>query len=658
MISLDGTPVERAHLDLMSDAIAHRGPDDRGLFQAPAVGLIHRRLSIVDLSSAGHGPMPNEDHTLWITYNGEVYNYRELMPDLLARGYRFRSTADTEVILHAYAAYGPRCVERFNGMFAFAIWDAHRGRLFCARDRCGVKPFYFVENEGRLAFASEIKALLTLPWVRATPNPAAVMDYLARGLADHADATFFQDIQVLPAGHIMTVGPGHMVCRQYWSIPSGEDGAAEGRPSAQQRARWDEEFEALLFDSVRLRLRGDVTVGSCLSGGLDSSTIVSMANKLLSPEPGEPPALHESWQREGERQMTFSACYDDPAIDERRYMDAVIARTGVSPRFTYPRGEDLEGQLERIVWHQDEPFLSTSIVAQWEVMKLSRAHGVKVLLDGQGADELLCGYVGYFGPFLADLLAHGRLEDLGRELALFDRNYGDRYGNGRLLLARAIRARHPWLRPALRSRLDPARRLPLWIAPDQAEWVRRESWEPPTGYASAVPGYLPSAAHWLFSHGSLPALLRYEDRNSMAFGIESRVPFLDYRLVEFVFRQPNAFRMEDGLGKRTLRRVARRWVPESVWRRRDKLGFTTPEDRWLRGPARPLITRLLAEPPPSFSHFVAPEAARADYEAFTHGAGGDGTVIWRWVNLALWLKIFVDRPSGVRGPALPSATAV
>ncbi|HEY8284649.1 MAG TPA: asparagine synthase (glutamine-hydrolyzing) [Chloroflexota bacterium] len=655
IMSLDGIPVERDHLDLLGTQLVHRGPDDSGVFHAPAAGLAHRRLSILDLSPAGHGPMPNEDHTMWITFNGEIYNYRELIPDLVARGHQFRSMADTEVIIHAYEEYGERCVERFNGMFAFAIWDAHRGRMFCARDRCGVKPFFFVERAGRFAFASEIKALLALPWVRSEPNEARIMDFLTVALVDHTNETFFKDVQVLPAGHTLTIGPGHRTTRQYWELPRSDDPVGR-RSTESERVRWEEEFEALLLDSVRLRLRSDVTVGSCLSGGIDSSTIVCMVNRLLFPDRPEAQTVRESWLHGGEPQMTFSACFEDHRIDERRFMEAVVRDTRVAAHYTYPRGEDLERQLDHIVWHQDEPFLSSSIFAQWEVMRLARAHGVKVLLDGQGADELLCGYVGYFGPFFADLLTHGRLPDLVREVDLYQRNFGDHFGTGARLAARAMRARHPWLRNPRYPRSHAVDSLPPWMAPDHVAWARSSSWIPPTLFSPEVSGFLPSVTHWLFTKASLPALLRYEDRNSMAFGVESRVPFLDYRLVEYVFRRPNAFRIEDGLSKRTLRRVARKWVPEEVWTRRDKLGFNTPEAAWLRGPAKAACERLLADPPPSLSRFVRPEAAREAFTAFANGDTSDTSLVWRFVNLARWLKVFIDQPSTVTAAGAPSAS--
>jgi asparagine synthase (glutamine-hydrolysing) len=646
IVALGAGAVDRSQVEELGHAQAHRGPDDSGIYHTSRVGLAHRRLSIIDLSPAGHGPMPNEDRTLWITYNGEVYNYRELMPDLLARGHRFASECDTEVVLHAYEEYGERCVERFNGMFAFAIWDERTGCLFCARDRCGVKPFYYCQNGQYFAFASELKALLRLPWVRRRPNDAAIFDYLLYGYVDHSDETFVEGIRALAPAHTLLVGDAPSAPRRYWAPPAPDPAHLVERPGARGMRDAAEDFGALLRDSVRLRLRSDVTVGSCLSGGLDSSTIVCLANELLFPRAaaGGP---QERWHLRGEQQKTFSACYDDRSIDERPYIERVIRQTGAASHLTFPSGENLMETLRAVVWHQDEPFLSTSIVAQWEVMRLARENGVKVLLDGQGADELLCGYPGYVGPFLADLLAAGDLAALGREAALVRRYQRGRYGSEARLLAQALRARHAWLRPRLRSRLDASRTLPAWMDPALARDADGHPRGGPVGFSADQPGYLPAVTHWLFTRGSLPALLRYEDRNSMAFGVEARVPFLDYRLVEYVFRAPNALRLQDGLGKRVLREATRGLIPEAVRRRRDKIGFNTPEVAWLRGPARETTERILGSPSLARRGYLRPQVVRDLTAQFMGGAPVSAALIWRWLNLELWLRTFIDRAEDV-----------
>ena len=396
IVARAGRPVALSDLELLGATLAHRGPDDEGFYRTARAGLVHRRLAIIDLSPAGHGPMCNEDQTIWLTYNGEIYNYRELIPELQAQGHRFASACDAEVVIHAYEQFGEDCVTRFNGMFAFALWDERQQTLFCARDRAGEKPLYFTEGAGGFAFASEIKALVRLPWVRRRVADMAVCDYLVHGSVDHTDHTFFQDIQVLPAAHTLTVRAASHELRRYWSLPLPFEGDPTIRPTRRQQARWANEFGALLFDSVRLRLRSDVTVGTCLSGGLDSSTIACMMNRLLFPEQSGPP--QERWHARGEQQKTFSACYDDASVDERHYIEMVVRQTGADAYQTFPTGDDLLERIGAVVWHQDEPFLSTSIVAQWHVMQLARTQGVKVLLDGQGADELLCGYPGYLAP--------------------------------------------------------------------------------------------------------------------------------------------------------------------------------------------------------------------------------------------------------------------
>ncbi|HWE61189.1 MAG TPA: asparagine synthase (glutamine-hydrolyzing) [Chloroflexota bacterium] len=645
LVALGAEPVDRIHLERFNGILAHRGPQDSGIYCTPQAGLAHRRLAIIDLSPAGHGPMSNEDGTVWITYNGEIYNYRDLLPELEARGHRFRSVCDTEVVLHAYEEWGDQCVERFNGMFAFALWDVRRARLLCARDRAGVKPFYYMVGNGFFAFASEIKALLALPWAQRRVSAAVAFDFLVPGYVDHTDRTFFRDIVALPPAHTLAVEAGTVASRRYWSLPMPDPDTLTMQPSLAQQRRYTEDFLALLLDSVRLRLRSDVAVGSCLSGGLDSSTIVCLANSLLFPGTGlgDGAAADEAWHRRGEQQRTFSACFAEPGLDERPFIEAVVAQTGVAPFSTFPSGETLFADLPAIVYHQDEPFLSSSIVAQWHVMRLAREHGVTVLLDGQGADELLCGYAGYIGPFLADLLRAGRLAAFARESHLFQRYYGRRFGSSARLLARTLRAQHSWLRPQVRSRFDPARAVPPWLAPELAfdESGTPRAW--PRSYTSEQPGYLPSVTHWLFAHGSLPSLLRYEDRNSMAFSLEARVPFLDYRLVEYVFGAPNAVRLGGGLTKQVLRRAARGVIPEVVRARRDKLGFTTPEATWLRGPARAAIAELLASPSPSLREYIRPDAARETFTAFAQGAPVSEALIWRWISLDLWLRTFVDR---------------
>ena len=415
--------------------VSHRGPDgwgyllanpssgtanfcrDPGEFSAPAtISFGHRRLSIIDLSEAAGQPMGTPEGDLWITYNGEIYNYIELRKELAGKGHVFRTASDTEVILHAYREWGEECLSRFNGMWAFGLLDLRRKRLFCARDRMGVKPFYYHTNGKRFLFGSEIKQFFVDPSIPMEPHKGVAYDYLVHGVLDHSDLTFFSKIKQLRGGFFLiidlTMESPDPAIRRYWGVDPGAriDGLTD--------AQYADRFRELLEDSVRLRLRSDVPVGSCLSGGLDSSSIVCIANRLLREEGGVG------------KQNTFSSCFEDRRFDERIFIDAVVAATGVRSHCVFPQEGDVFRELSSLLWHQDEPFGSTSIYAQWCVFRLAKETGVKVMLDGQGADELLGGYHGFFDPYMAGLLARGRFASAFREMAALKRVH--QYGAGGL----------------------------------------------------------------------------------------------------------------------------------------------------------------------------------------------------------------------------------
>ena len=641
----EGTVDPRA-LQRAATAIRHRGPDDEGYLlvdsagdrilvargdethaaiQAPYVGMVEpagfdlgfafRRLSIVDLTPAGHQPMASADGRYWIVYNGEIYNYVELRRDLAGRGHRFRSETDTEVVLAAFHEWGPGCLHRFNGMWAFAIWDSATRRLFVARDRFGVKPLHYVYEGGRFAFASEIKAFRAAGDVSDTPDDRAVYEYLADGrLPDPGEgATFFRDVRSLPPGHYGEVAAGTLRVTQYYALPTEGDAGEDfdGQAVAQ-------EYAELLADAVRLRLRSDVPVGSCLSGGVDSSSIVCLANRELL-------ASGVQSQQLGDRQKTFSAVYHtEGRYNERAYIEKVIAATGAESNYVFPTADRLAAELPKLVWHQDEPFGSTSIFAQWCVMSLARERGVTVLLDGQGADETLAGYRPYEIQ-VADLLRQGRLRQ-----ALSASHAAHRTATIPLaaLLARSVARRLPdrHLTYFRRSRTRLGAR------------VLRPEFAASHGDAPAprpVNDDLHAHLRELITTSSLPHLLRYEDRNSMAFHVEGRVPFLDYRLVEFSLRRAFRWSIRDGWTKWPLRESMRPHVPDEILWRRDKVGFETPERDWL--------TSLLARPGYDFSddspvgRYLDLPAARREVAGW-RANGGDARRIWRWLNVDLWLR--------------------
>jgi asparagine synthase (glutamine-hydrolysing) len=626
----------------MTTALRHRGPDDEGYLLAgggrarcfrgpdtlaaiadpplPAVtpagawvALGNRRLAILDLGPGGHGPMGSADGQLWVTYNGEIFNYLELREELRGRGHAFRTACDTEVLLAAYAEWGDEAWPRLNGMFAFALYDARARAVVCVRDRFGVKPFFYGTAEGRFAFASEIKALFAHPGLPCRPDEEMVCGFLAAGALDESDRTFFAGVQSLPGGHALRVGEdGRVAVRRWYELPRPDPRPAD-----------PDEFRALLEDSVRLRLRSDVAVGTCLSGGLDSSSIVALTARLRGPQAA---GAH----------CSFSIVYPEPGLDESPFIEAVVRETGVRGTRTTPRADELVRDLPALVRSQDEPFPSAGIYSQWRVMRAASEAGVRVLLDGQGGDEVLGGYRYHLGPFLAETVRARGWTAAAREIAQIHATSGV----GRPLLA-GLLAYHALPVPAaLRARaiarfashrrldaavLDPAVRRRLGSAAASGRHRRRAS-------------LLEERREGLL-RTSLPALLRYEDRNSMAFSVEARTPFLDFRLVERALALPSSDLVHGGWTKAILRDAMAGIIPDAVRWRRDKLGFATPETRWLR------------EMAPHVREWLGPQARirgllRADVlDAWA--AGSDESLarrsgLWRVLSVELWLRHVED----------------
>jgi asparagine synthase (glutamine-hydrolysing) len=634
----------------MTHVMLHRGPDDRGyvLFSRKelegwdpiplssldqpmkaecfSLGLGHRRLSIIDLSAAGHQPMASQDGILWIIHNGEVYNYIEIRDELKGKGYRFRSNTDTEVILSAYAEWGEQCLDRFNGMWAFAIWDGRRNRLFCARDRLGIKPFYYFCDGLKFLFASEIKAILEDRSIPRRPNHQIVMDYLIHGFMDHTEETFFQGVRQLPPAHYVMLeregcGGWSLKVTRWWDL----DIQGRGENTSVGDEEYADRFYELLEDSIRLRLRRDVPIGSCLSGGLDSSSIVCLANKLIFDD-----GLIEK-SLVGERQKTFSSCFEETAYDEREFIEEVVAHTGVDANYTFPRGEDLFDELQRIVWHQDEPFGSTSVFAQWHVMKVAAERRVRVLLDGQGGDELLGGYHLYFFPYFADLIKSLRLKRLLEELDGYAKYHGYsaysglKYGISLLMPSR--------IKGLIKFLLGKG--VPPWVAREFARF-NRDLKHPPDRFRSLMDRY----GYHVLTKGTLPSLLRYEDRNSMANSIEARVPFLDYRLVEFLFSLPPSQKLRQGTTKVILRNSMKGILPEKVRARTDKMGFVTPEGLWFRTVAKGRAWEILTSKSFEERGYFNVKEIRKAFEEHITGRRDLGFTPWRWINLELWMRQF------------------
>ncbi|MHB8792090.1 MAG: asparagine synthase (glutamine-hydrolyzing) [Thermoleophilia bacterium] len=593
-------------LGRMLDSLVHRGPDDEGRFVDEEFSLGHRRLSIIDLDT-GHQPIHNEDETLWIIYNGEVYNYRELREELEAMGHRFYTRTDTEVLLHAYEEYGEDCVKRFNGMFSLAIFDRSARRLFLARDHFGIKPLYYHhDGDGSFLFASEIKALLEWPGLKRAANDEIVYEYLLYGWHEHRPETFFQGIKKLPAAHYMVVDETGIRIERYWDISIQEESADSDFP---HEAR---EFGDLLEDSVQRRLISDVPVGSCLSGGLDSSAIVCIMDRLLKKSVPESEAI-------GDRLKTFSAVYPGEHLDEREYIDEVLRETDAEGNFIFPAHDEFFAELEKFVYHQEEPFVSTGPYAQWCVMR-DVARKVKVVIDGQGADELMAGYTPYFFVYFQQLKSEHRYLSMLREMLAardvalpFFKNYlSDRFKPGRKVEARSLVA------PGFYEGFQPDRRQR-----HAAKSLRGRLYED------------------VFVH-SLPALLRYEDKNSMAFSVESRVPFLDPRLVEYIFTLPPEAIIGSGWNKRVMREALAGILPEKIRRRRWKVGFTTPEMAWLVA-RKDLVNDIFNSDSFNSRPYFDAAAVRSAFERICDGTAEETLAIWRVLNLEVWLRVFFDK---------------
>jgi asparagine synthase (glutamine-hydrolysing) len=626
IVRLDRQPVDPAELAQMAEMLSHRGPDDQGTYLAGPAGLAHRRLSIIDLSPAGRQPMTNEDETIWLVFNGEIYNYRDLAATLQSLGHQFRSQTDSEVIIHAYEEWGEQCVERMRGMWAFAIWDASRGVLFCSRDRLGIKPFYYYHDGQRFAFASEIKGIAALPQVTLAPDFKVLYRFLVHCVADCDERTTFRNIRQLPPGHNLTVRGAMVTKLRYWSPPL----AAE--PEQRSDGQCAEQLLSLLTESMQEHLQSDVPVGACLSGGVDSCALVSIAAKLL-----------------GQPLPTFSVEYPGTAYDESRYIDAMgAAYPALRMHRRTPDGSELLEVLERAVWHFDEPMWAPNVYSWWQVMKLVHDHGIKVVVNGQGGDELLAGYPRYTVTYLRQLLAEVRLGTLWREA----RATAGRTGESVYRLLREV------LRPLVPSALRRAKQLAGFRTSGD------ESVLAPEFRSAAAEGGKPrDFVYWnLHQHLAgdlhatrLPELLHAEDRFSMAFSIESRVPFLDHRLVEFAAALPDRQKICRGETKAVLRWAMAGIVPKPVLERKDKMGYPTPAGAWLRQRCRDHLRDLFGSRTFRDRGIFEPTQVARRLESFL--ATGRGVEdIWRWLGVEMWFRTFVDKRPAPRAAALACAS--
>lgn len=584
--------IEPAVLDRMAATMGHRGPDDQGIWHEGGTGLAFRRLAIIDLHERSSQPM--HLGSLRLVFNGEIYNYLELRDELERAGHHFVTEGDAEVLLHAWAEWRQGALNRLNGAFAFAVWDATSCALTLAVDRFAEKPLYVHRTADRLVFASEVRALRAVDPAIGVPDEAATERFLALGTMPPLPSTFFRDVQRLGPSHVATLQSGTWKARRYWSpsqvaVPP-ELGAASAR------------LNELLRSSVRIRLRSDVPVGTSLSGGVDSS-VVAVTVGELAPD---------------HRRHAFTATFSDFERDEWAYAAAAAERAGIAHHHAVrPTFESMQEDLRKLVAAQEEPFGSTSIYAQWCVMQAAREAGVVVLLDGQGADELFGGYAGAGGWALRSLgLRHAVLGAFGDPSVI------------RETLVAYLAGRAPrWL--ARRERLKRAspyvRRRDAILAAD---------WEPPAPDWPDTPSAMRRELLNQAFRTSLPNLCRFADKNSMSHSVEVRLPFLDPGVAEFALSLKPDLLYQDGITKRVLRAAARGRVPDSILNRRDKIGFETPERRWFNAP-----TGLTTLSEIILSDSLPPAIDRHEIERdMKTGLWRDVGGIWRVASVTLWLS--------------------
>lgn len=601
--------------------LQRRGPDGRGVQTYPAAGgevlFGHARLSIIDLSNAGAQPMHGVDGRHVIVFNGEIYNYRELRRELEFLGRRFVSDSDTEVLLTAWETWGEACLPRLTGMFAFAILDRQTNTLTCARDAFGIKPFFHATDGGAFFFASEAPALIALQRGKAGLNWQRAYDYLVHGDYDSRTETFFDGVSQLAPGHLLVV-----------DLVARSTGAARRWWTPATRERWDlgfdeaaERLRALFLQSVRLHLRSDVPLGAALSGGVDSSAVVCAMRHI---EPGLPI-------------NTFSYIARGSAVSEESWVDRINQHVGATPHKVSVTADELARDLDDMIRTQGEPFGSTSIYAQYRVFQLAKQNGVTVTLDGQGADELLAGYAGYPGQRLRSLIEKGQLGDAW----VFLNQWSQWPGRSRKLGVQQLMAEYAQgpLYDALR-RLSGRSDTPSWLdaqALEERGIIRRY---PRQRAASQEAGrrVVEELALSLTRRG-LPSLLRHGDRNSMRFSVESRVPFLTLDMADFLLSLPESFLISpQGETKHVFRAAMRGIVPDEVLDRRDKIGFSTPEQEWMSSMAQTAQGWLRDS---SNLPFIRKDEMLKQFARIVSGERAFSWQAWRWINFARWHDHFL-----------------
>ncbi len=575
-------------MKIMDSKLYHRGPDGCGTYinDGNDVFLGHRRLSIIDLSNDAAQPLLYLNKRYVITFNGEIYNYIELKKELINKGYSFHSRSDTEIIPAAYDCWGESCVNRFNGMWSFCLWDNKYKSLFCSRDRFGIKPFYYILNEHYFAFASEIKALTAAFPGDIRRDDNMIAEYLQSRQFDHDENTFFQPIKQLKAGNNLIFSNGKKYQKEYYSI--GINKSTNFRVNVS-------ELREMLIDSIKLRFRSDVEVGSCLSGGIDSSSIVSISSRVLD-----------------KKINAISAIYNIRGYDEEKYVDEFEKDRNINISKIYPDSDNYFDNINKMVYAQDEPILAYGVYSQWFVMKKAKENGVKVLLDGQGADEIFSGYFSYFPYFISDVINNVQhydadvLKEIGEIYRLTGRSQFKSY------------FRSAMYNSYVKAKNDARRRMNKPI--NNRNNYTLDSWMRKS-----------------LSFNGLPALLHYEDRNSMNFSVEARVPFLDHRVVEKALSIPFNQKIHHGHTKYILRESMKGILPDNIYTRKNKLGYATPFDYWTRKYYMDTYTDIVSNT--QIKNLIGAKVLDDTINEFRKNGDYNIWQMWQFLVISLWYKI-------------------
>lgn len=587
--------------------LKHRGPDGEGYFFNDKITLLNRRLAIIDIKE-GAQPIYNEDKSVVTVYNGEIYNYQELKKTLEKKGHKFKTNCDTEVIVHAYEEWREKCFDKFNGMFAIALWDEEQKKLILARDHFGIKPLYFSQNKDKLIFCSEIKSILNSDFINKEPNDKVIYRYLKYRIHDDSPETFFKGIYKLMPGEMMIIRNSQPAIKKFSNLESSL--SATGKASSNLAGSKEADIvRQRLIDAVKMRLIAEVSVGTCLSGGLDSSTVVAVVNQLLNEKVKEAVSV-------GNKQNSFSAVFPNSSNNEEKYIDILLKDLkNINEHKIYPKPEEFFEDLQDFVKTQEEPTISTGPYAQYKVMQEAHKY-VKVLLDGQGADEMMAGYLPYYFVYLKQLVKEKRYLKFLKELFL-SLDVITKY-----IMIRIIE------KIGIKRKINENLLL-------NSQFVKQYKDEK---FIVTHDNLKRRLVEDIF-YNSLPSLLRYEDKNAMRFSIEGRVPFLDFNLLKYIFSLADEAIIKNGWNKNILRSATKDLLPNKIRLRRNKIGFTTPEYEWFLKMKNRIYSVFMSESFGKRKYFNQKEVVNL-FQQFIEGKTDDTLVFWRLLNMEIWLREF------------------